>query len=107
MVVDTIVDKKGSDILLLDIRDHAVFADYFLLCNGENERQLKALADQIAEDAKKNGQIRAYGIEGEPSSGWVLIDFGDLVVHLFSPDKRDYYRLEEIWDRSHVVMHVQ
>ena len=47
------------------------------------------------------------GIEGEPSSGWVLVDFGDLVVHLFSPEQRDYYRLEDIWDQSHVVMHIQ
>ena len=107
MLVDTIVDKKGSDVLLLDIRDHAVFADYFLICNGENERQLKALAENVAQDAKNDGEVLAMGIEGEASSGWVLIDFGDLVVHLFSPAMRNYYRLEDIWDQARVVMHIQ
>jgi ribosome-associated protein len=106
-LVDTVVDKKGSDILLLDIRDQAVFADYFLICNGENERQLKTLADNLTQDAKQDAQIQALGIEGEATSGWVLLDFGDLVVHLFSPKVRDYYRLEEIWDQARVVMHIQ
>lgn len=107
VLVDTIVDKKGSDILLLDIRDHAVFADYFLICDGENERQLKALAENVVLNAKQGAQVTAMGIEGEPASGWVLVDFGDLVVHLFSPEKRDYYRLEDIWDQARIVMHIQ
>ena len=103
-LVDAIVDKKGSDIILLDIRDYASFADYFLIGNGENERQLKTLAEEIAQKAKKNAGANALGIEGLASAGWVLIDFGDLVVHLFSPQKRDYYGLEDIWDDAHVVM---
>lgn len=107
MLVDTIVDKKGSDIILLDIRDYASFADYFLIGNGENERQLKTLAEEIALRAKSNANTRALGIEGLASAGWVLIDFGDLVVHLFSPQKRDYYGLEEIWDKGRVVMRMQ
>lgn len=106
-MVDTIVDKKGSDILLLDIRDQAVFADYFLICNGENERQLKALAEHVAQDAKEDGSVPVLGIEGEASSGWVLVDFGDLIVHLFSPEQRNYFRLEDIWDQARVVMHIQ
>lgn len=106
MLVDTIVDKKGSDILLLDIREHAVFADYFLICNGDNDRQLRALADNVTQNAKDE-DILAGGIEGEASSGWVLVDFGDLVVHLFSPEKRNYYSLEDIWDEARVVMHIQ
>lgn len=103
-LVDSIVDKKGSDILLLDIRDYATFADYFLISNGENERQLKALAEDIALKVKNQAGDLAFGIEGVASAGWVLIDFGDLVVHLFSPQKRDYYGLEDIWDQAHVVM---
>jgi ribosome-associated protein len=105
--VDSVVDKKGSDILLLDIRDHAVFADYFLICNGDNERQIKALADSILQDAKEEGHVQRLGVEGEASSGWLLVDFGDLVVHLFSPAQRDYYRLEEIWDKARVVVSIQ
>ncbi len=106
MLVDTIVDKKGSDIILLDLREYATFADYFLISNGENERQLKALAEDIALKAKIQAEISTFGIEGTAASGWVLIDFGDLVVHLFSPLRRDYYRLEDIWDKAHVVMRV-
>ena len=107
LLVDTIVDKKGNDILLLDIREHAVFADYFLICTGDNERQLKALADALAQNAKQSGESLALGVEGEASSGWMLIDFGDLVVHLFSPVKRDYYSLEDIWTQGRVVMNIQ
>ena len=104
MLVDTIVDKKGSDIILLDLRDYATFADYFLIGNGENERQLKALAEDITLKVKDQPGTSEFGIEGQPSSGWVLIDFGDLIVHLFSPQKRDYYSLEDIWDEAHVVL---
>ena len=106
-MVDSLLDKKGSDILLLDLREHAAFADYFLICNGENDRQLKALAENVTTDAKKNAQTRALGLEGDAAEGWVLIDFGDLVVHLFSPDKRNYYNLETLWDDARVVMRMQ
>lgn len=107
MLVDTILDKKGGDIVLLDIRDEALFTDYFLICNGDNDRQLQALADGIADDAKKKANLIAWGKEGEASSGWVLMDYGDLIVHLFSPEKRDYYRLEELWTNAHVVLRLQ
>ena len=103
MLVDTIVDKKGSDIALLDIRDQAVFADYFLICNGENERQLNALAETIRDKAKQEAKVIAYGVEGAPQSGWMLVDFGDLIVHIFSPNKRTYYDLEGLWIDAHVV----
>jgi ribosome-associated protein len=92
---------------LLDIRDEAVFTDYFLICNGDNDRQLRTLADSIAEDAKKKAKLIASGREGAASSGWLLMDFGDLIVHLFSPEKRDYYRLEELWTDAHVVLRLQ
>jgi ribosome-associated protein len=105
--VDTILDKKGADILLLDISDHAIFTDYFLICNGENNRQLRALADGIAEDAKKKAAALPWGKEGEPDSGWVLLDYGDLIVHLFSPAMRNYYHLEDLWDAAHVVLRMQ
>lgn len=106
LLVDTIVDKKGDDITLLDLREHAVFADYFLICNGENDRQLRAMANSIAQDAKQKAKAQA-NIEGSPESGWVLVDFGDLLVHLFSPGMRHYYDLEGLWDDAHVVMRMQ
>lgn len=107
MLVDTILDKKGSDITLLDIRDQAVFADYFLICNGENERQLHTLADTVREKAKQEAEVIAYGVEGEPQSGWMLVDFGDLIVHIFSPSQRNYYDLEDLWREGHVVLRMQ
>ena len=107
LLVDTILDKKGSDITLIDLRDQAIFADYFLIATGESDRQLQAMADGIWEDAKKKAGVQPAGIEGEPETGWVLIDFGDLIVHLFSPETRDYYSLEELWSQAYVVLHMQ
>ncbi len=107
LVVDTILEKKGTDITLLDIREQAVFADYFLLCNGDNARQLGALASSIAEEAKKKARILPLGVEGEAESGWLLVDFGDLIVHVFAPEKRAYYNLEELWSQAHRVLEMQ
>ena len=107
MLVDSVLDKKGGDILLLDIRDKAIFTDFFLLCNGESYRQLEALADGVAEDAKKKASLQPWGVEGEADSGWILLDYGDLIVHLFSPDKRAYYDLEGLWGDAHVVLRMQ
>lgn len=107
LLVDAILDKKGSDIILLDLRDQAIFADYFLIGTGENERQLKAMAEGVAEDAKKEAGVLPNGIEGEARTGWVLLDFGDLVVHLFAPHERAYYRLEELWQDAYPVLRMQ
>lgn len=101
------MDKKGGDIVLLDIRDEALFTDYFLICNGDNERQLRAIGDSIVEDAKKKANLLVWGREGEAEGGWLLMDFGNLVVHLFSPEKRKYYDLEELWTNAHVVLRLQ
>lgn len=101
------MDKKGSDITLLDLREHTVFADYFLICTGESDRQLQALAQGITGDAKKKAEVLPQGVEGDADAGWLLVDFGDLIVHLFSPEKRDYYDLEDLWGDAHVVLHMQ
>lgn len=106
-MVDTILDKKGSNITLLDLREQAIFADYFLICDAENERQLRALAQSVIESAKHEGHILPYGQEGVAESGWVLIDFGDLIVHVFSPEVRTFYNLEDLWDEARVVLHMQ
>jgi ribosome-associated protein len=101
------LDKKGSDILLLDLRDEAIFTDYFLIANGDSKRQLKSLSDSVSEEAKTNGEVQPIGKEGEPASGWLLLDYGDLVVHLFHPDTRRYYDLEDLWQNAHVVLRMQ
>ncbi|MCI0580351.1 MAG: ribosome silencing factor [Chloroflexi bacterium] len=107
LLVDTVLDKKGGDIILLDIRDKALFTDFFLICTGESGRQLQALADGIAEDAKKKATTLPWGVEGDAEGGWILMDYGDVIVHLFSPDKRTFYNLEELWGDAHVVLRMQ
>ncbi len=105
-VVSTLEDKKGEDILLLDIQNISSFADYFVLCNGTSDRMLESLADAVMESAKKEfGVVSA--LEGEPIDGWLVIDLGDVVVHLFSPEQRGYYDLERLWDRGRVLLRLQ
>jgi ribosome-associated protein len=84
----------------------APFADYFVICSGSSDRMLKALAEAAVDEVRKQHDLRAR-IEGEPRDGWVLVDFGDIILHLFSPDRRDYYRLEELWDEGKVLLRLQ
>jgi ribosome-associated protein len=105
-MVSALEDKKGEDILLLDIQNIASFADYFILCNGTSDRMLSALADAVMESAKAEFGIISR-TEGEPIDGWLVVDLGDVVVHLFSPEQRDYYDLEKLWDRGKVLLRVQ
>lgn len=100
-------EKKAQNITLLDLKDQAVFADYFLICSADNDRQLRALSTSVTEDAKKEGKVIAGGQEGIAENGWVLIDFGDLIIHLFSPEKRAFYNLEDLWSEARVVLHMQ
>lgn len=104
MLIESIEEKKGVDILLLDMQEQTVIADYFLLCNSTNERQLRAIAEAIREDAKMKAKVGGAKIEGDFRSGWVLVDFGDLMVHIFSEEKRSYYNLEELWHEGKVVI---
>jgi ribosome-associated protein len=90
----------------MDIHELADFAEYFVICSGSSDRMLQALADTAVECIK--GKFSQRGrIEGLPQDGWLLIDFGDVIVHLFSPDRRSYYRLEELWGRSKVILRLQ
>jgi ribosome-associated protein len=107
LLVESILDKKGESILLLDIRDQAIFTDYFLLANADSSRQLQAMADGLLETAKKKAEMLPWGVEGAPESGWMLVDFGDVVVHLFDPEKREYYNLEDLWREARVVVRMQ
>lgn len=99
-------DKKGEDILLLDIKDIASFTDYFVLCTGTSDRMLDALADGMLEAVREKHRKKGRK-QGDPQDGWVVVDYGDVVVHLFSPDRRDYYDLEELWQDGKVLLRVQ
>lgn len=105
-MVTTLEDKKGEDIVLLDIHDISDFADYFVICTGTSDRMLQALADGALEDVRDQFHFKGR-VEGSSQDGWVLCDFGDVILHLFSPDRRDYYRLEELWARGKVLLRVQ
>ena len=105
-VVNAIADKKGSDIVLLDLRSVSLLADYFVICSGESERQVKAILDEITEKIKGEG-VRPLHIEGGSSSGWLLVDYGSVIVHVFLPVVRDYYQLEKLWRDASVVVRMQ
>ena len=99
-------DKKASDVLLLDIRDVSVIADYFVICSGNNNRQIQAIADAIDEELGKQGALLLHR-EGTANTGWVLLDFGDIVIHIFGPQEREYYRLERLWSEAKTVVYLQ
>lgn len=104
--LDAVESKKASQILLLDVHEISVFTDYFLICNGESERQLKAIADGVTEALAKAGS-KQIGHEGTAESGWMLLDYGDLTIHVFAPEQREFYKLEELWQAAKTVVKIQ
>jgi ribosome-associated protein len=105
-IIEALEDKKGEDILLLDIQGIASFTDYFVICNGSSDRMLDALAKGVLEATKKDYKKRGR-VEGKPMEGWLVMDYDDVVVHLFAPDMRSYYDLEELWSDGKVLLRVQ
>jgi ribosome-associated protein len=106
-LVDAIEDKKGEKIVLMDIHAQSTFADYFIICSGASERQLKAILDAILETARKHFSLSPRHVEGKPDTGWILVDFDNLVVHIFSLSQRRYYNLEGLWKESPILLRVQ
>lgn len=104
--MDVLEDKKGEDILLLDISTVSDFADYFVICTGTSDRMLNALADSVTDKVREQYGFKPR-VEGMPQEGWLLADFGDVILHLFSPERRSYYRLEELWGKGKVLLHLQ
>jgi ribosome-associated protein len=90
-------DKKAEDILVLDLRGLSSFTDFYVICSGSSEPQLKAIAGEISDRLKKEG-VRPLGVDGFPLSQWVVADYGSVVVHVFHTSKREIYRLEEMWN---------
>jgi ribosome-associated protein len=99
-------EKKGENIVLLDILGLSDFADYFVICSGSSERMLQALVDEVIEFLRDSHHIKTKK-EGSSQDGWVLVDYGNVILHLFSPEKRDYYRLEDLWGQGKVLLHLQ
>ena len=90
-------EKKAVDMVALDLREIASFTEFFFIATGMNQRQVQAIADEISEQLKKEFQRRPVRIEGYNSAEWVLLDYGDFIVHLFDKDAREFYDLERLW----------
>ncbi|MGC9396296.1 MAG: ribosome silencing factor [Anaerolineae bacterium] len=107
-IAEILVDKQGEDILILDLRAVTTFTDYFVICSGTSRRQLDALQSALREELKKTDErVLAFNVEGEADSGWILVDYNSVIVHLFDPEMRDFYRLEELWKNGRVVARIQ
>lgn len=105
-IVELAEDKKASDIVLLDLSELTTLADYFVIASGGSERQLDAIADGII-SGLRDEKTKPFGREGTPASHWVLIDYGGVIVHVFTPPERDFYQLERHWAEAKTVLRVQ
>jgi ribosome-associated protein len=104
--VDIASDKQASNIVLLDVRDVCNFCDYFVICSGDSERQIRTIYEDIEQDLKKEGQLPHHN-EGTIDSGWLLLDYGDVIVHIFSTTEREFYRLDEFWQDARSIVRIQ
>jgi len=93
-------DKKAVDIVVLDLRGVLGYTDYFVICSGNTSRQARAIRDAIAEGLKHQHGTMPRRVEGSPEGGWILLDYEDVVVHVFTPDTREFYRLEQLWGEA-------
>jgi ribosome-associated protein len=104
--VDILSDRQAHNILLLDVRGVTTLADYFVIANGDSERQLRALTDTV-DKLFVDERIQQLRIEGTPDSGWVLLDYGAVIIHLFSPAQRGFYNIERVWDEATPLLRIQ
>jgi len=96
IAVEALEDKKGNDITILDISEISVLADYFIIAGGSNRNQIQAMSDSVEEALGRAGYLPKQ-IEGYQSAGWILLDFKDIIIHIFSKEDREFYDLERVW----------
>lgn len=92
---------------MLDLREITPLADYFVICTADSERQARTLQEILLEEIKKEQAVRPLAVEGEAASGWMLVDYNSVVVHIFSRDARAFYRLEELWKAAPIILKIQ
>ncbi|MEP6946399.1 MAG: ribosome silencing factor [Acidobacteriota bacterium] len=97
LAIKCIGEKKGENIIGLDLREIASFTEFFIIASGTNQRQVQAIADEISEQLKKQLGARPVRIEGYNSAEWVLLDYGDFVIHIFNGEAREFYDLARLW----------
>ena len=105
LAVSALEEKKGEDIRIIDIREVSVLADYFIIANGSNPNQVQAMADQVQEDLAKAG-YECSQVEGYQNASWVLLDYRDIIIHIFSREDRLFYDLERLWRDGKTVLDV-
>ena len=99
-------ERKAENILLLDVQGVTILADYFIVCSATSERQIRALSGDLSRQLKAEVG-RPLNVEGQADSGWVLVDYGDVIVHIFSPSMRTFYDLEGFWKEAKTVVRIQ
>jgi ribosome-associated protein len=97
LVVNALDDGKAEDIKAVDVRKLTSIADYMVIATGRSSRQVKGLADRVLEAAREH-QLKPLGVEGESAAEWILVDLGDVIVHVMQPETRLFYQLEKLWE---------
>ena len=105
-MVELAVGKLAADTLLLDVREVTLIADCFIICTGSTDRQVQAICDEVSERLKEKG-VKPLSIEGEAASGWVLMDYSSVILHIFTPTVRRYYDLEGFWSKAKTLVRVE
>lgn len=106
LIAEAVSQKQASDILLLDTREYCSFADYFVICTSESNRQTEAIGEEVGKVMKEQGDW-IVAREGGNSSGWLLLDLGDVIVHIFGTAEREFYQLEKLWEKAPVILRIQ
>ncbi len=105
-MVEAASEKQAIDIVLLDTTGVCSFADYFVICSGDSARQIEAICDEVAHMLKKEG-ILPHHYEGSVDSGWLLLDYGSVIVHIFAPLERELYQLDKLWSKANTLVRIQ
>ena len=96
-------DKQATDLVILDLRPVSLITDFFVIGTAESAPQMRAVARVVEERAREDAGAKPVVTDGEPDSGWILIDFGDVIAHVFDPGRRSFYQLESLWDEAPLV----
>ena len=104
--VEAASEKQAGDIVLLDVRGICGFTDFLVICSGESARQLQSIYDEIEHVLKREG-VMPLQSEGTMDSGWMLLDYGDVIVHIFSPEVREFYKLDRMWSNARPLLSIQ
>lgn len=106
-IADIIADTPASKTVVLDIRELTAIADFFVICSGENERQLRAVSSEVRERLDENGVRPGRTEEGSTTAGWIVLDYGSVIVHVMDVEQRAFYRLEELWAEAPALLTIE